>query len=99
MWSWIVYWPEQAQAWVEQGCWLQGQDGKSGGTTTVLRVCEEEQQFVFTGVTSQPVPSLLRGFSAPVKMEVKDQTDDDLIFLLAHDTGKLSAVVLWLKNR
>lgn len=66
---------------------LQDQQGKSGGTTSVLRVCEEEQQFVFTGVKSEPVPSLLRGFSAPVKMEVKGQTDDDLIFLLANDTG------------
>ena len=53
----------------------------------VLRVDQEQQEFVFTDVASEPVPSLLRDFSAPVKMEVKGQTDDDLIFLLAHDTG------------
>jgi hypothetical protein len=53
----------------------------------VLRVDQEEQEFVFTDVASEPVPSLLRDFSAPVKMEVKGQTDEDLIFLLAHDTG------------
>lgn len=53
----------------------------------MLRVDKEEQEFVFTDVASEPVPSLLRDFSAPVKMEVKGQTDEDLIFLLAHDTG------------
>ena len=55
----------------------------------VLRVDQEQQEFVFTDVPSDPVPSLLRDFSAPAKMEVKGQTDDDLIFLLAHDTGLL----------
>ena len=67
-------------------CFLQGSQ-ESGLKSTVLRVDKEEQEFVFTDVASQPVPSLLRDFSAPVKMEVKGQTDEDLIFLLAHDTG------------
>ncbi len=57
----------------------------------MLRVDKEEQEFVFTDVASEPVPSLLRDFSAPVKMEVKGQTDEDLIFLLAHDTGLQAA--------
>lgn len=64
---------------------------ESGQKSTVLRVDQEQQQFVFTDVASEPVPSLLRDFSAPVKMEVKGQTDEDLIFLLAHDTGWLAA--------
>lgn len=34
------------------------------------------------------MPSLLRGYSAPVKMAVEGQTDEDLVFLLAHDTGE-----------
>ena len=58
------------------------------GTSTVLRVEQAQQEFVFTEVPSEPVPSLLRDFSAPVKMEVEGQTDDDLVFLLAHDTGQ-----------
>ena len=37
---------------------------------------------------SRPVPSLLRSYSAPVKMHVEGQTDEDLVFLLAHDTGE-----------
>ncbi len=72
-------------------CFLQG-SSELGQKSTVLRVDKEEQEFVFTDVASEPVPSLLRDFSAPVKMEVKGQTDEDLIFLLAHDTG-LQAVV------
>lgn len=56
------------------------------GTETVLRVTEAEQSFVFEGIDARPVPSLLRGFSAPVRMSVVGQTDEDLVFLLAHDT-------------
>lgn len=52
----------------------------------VLRIEEEEQQFVFEGVAAKPVPSLLRGFSAPVKLDVVGQSDADLAHLLAHDT-------------
>lgn len=60
--------------------------GAELGSETVLRVSEAEQEFVFEGVAAAPVPSLLRGFSAPVKMTVRGQTDEDLVFLLAHDT-------------
>lgn len=56
------------------------------GTETVLRVTDSTQEFVFEGIEARPVPSLLRGFSAPVKMTIQGQTDEDLIFLLAHDT-------------
>ena len=48
---------------------MQG-ESKDLGTSTVLRVDAAEKRFVFEGVTAKPVPSLLRNFSAPVKMEV-----------------------------
>ncbi|MVZ10586.1 DUF3458 domain-containing protein, partial [Enterobacteriaceae bacterium 8376wG6] len=35
----------------------------------VLNVTEAEQTFVFDGVAHKPVPSLLREFSAPVKLD------------------------------
>ena len=38
----------------------------------------------FINVTSQPVPSLLRGFSAPVVLD-HDYSDAELLTLLAHD--------------
>ncbi|MBB83695.1 MAG: aminopeptidase N, partial [Deltaproteobacteria bacterium] len=47
--------------------------GESGGTETerVLELTEAEQTFVFAGLSEEPVPSLLRGFSAPVKLEME----------------------------
>ncbi|PNW83978.1 hypothetical protein CHLRE_04g213250v5 [Chlamydomonas reinhardtii] len=56
------------------------------GTTGVLRFDTAEAVFTFVEVPSEPVPSLLRGFSAPVKMEVSGQSDEHLYFLLAHDS-------------
>jgi len=56
------------------------------GTSTVLRFSAAAQTFVFTNVSARPVPSLLRNFSAPVKMELPGQTPDDLLFLLANDS-------------
>lgn len=49
----------------------------------VLDVTEDEQTFVFENVSEKPVPSLLREFSAPVKLEY-DYSDDELIFLMVH---------------
>ncbi|PSC69009.1 puromycin-sensitive aminopeptidase isoform X1 [Micractinium conductrix] len=64
--------------------------GKPLGTETVLRVTEAEQEFVFEGVKVAPVPSLLRGFSAPVHLTVEGQSDEDLLHILAHDTDSFN---------
>ncbi|MFZ0018701.1 MAG: aminopeptidase N [Acetobacteraceae bacterium] len=45
---------------------------------------ETEQSFAFDDVPERPVPSLLRGFSAPVKLS--DVPVAQLQFLAAHDT-------------
>ncbi|WP_262298460.1 aminopeptidase N [Microvirga sesbaniae] len=44
-----------------------------------------QDSITFTGVTSRPVPSLLRGFSAPVKLSL-DLPNEELLVLLRHDT-------------
>ena len=49
----------------------------------VLNVTQAEQTFVFDNVYFQPVPSLLRDFSAPVKLEYK-WSDQQLTFLMRH---------------
>jgi aminopeptidase N len=51
-------------------------DGESGpgAVSRVLEVTDAEQRFTFTGMAERPVPSLLRGFSAPVIVE-GDATD------------------------
>lgn len=50
----------------------------------VLDVMEAEQTFVFDHIAEKPVPSLLRGFSAPVKLQY-DYSRDELVFLMTHD--------------
>ena len=52
--------------------------------TLVLAFTEAEQTFVFSGVEEHPVPSLLRGFSAPVHVRY-DYSDSELTHLLAYD--------------
>ncbi|EOS96576.1 aminopeptidase N [Erwinia tracheiphila] len=49
----------------------------------VLNVTDEFQSFVFDNVTCQPVPSLLREFSAPVKLDY-NWSDAQLTFLMRH---------------
>jgi aminopeptidase N len=46
---------------------------------------EASETLTFPGYASEPVPSLLRGFSAPVVLDY-DYTDTQLLTLLAHDT-------------
>ena len=54
-------------------------------TEAVLLLTEAEQTFPLEGVTEAVVPSLLRGFSAPVHLNYP-YSDDDLLLLLAHDS-------------
>lgn len=55
----------------------------------VLDVKEAEQTFVFENVDEQPVPSLLREFSAPVKLEY-NYSDEELIFLMVNARNEFS---------
>ncbi|TOG77164.1 aminopeptidase N [Vibrio parahaemolyticus] len=52
----------------------------------VLDIKQDKQTFVFENVVEQPVPSLLREFSAPVKLEY-DYSDAELLFLMKHATN------------
>lgn len=51
----------------------------------ILQLTEPEQAFTFEGLAEQPVISILRGFSAPVKL-VMERSLDELAFLLSHDS-------------
>ncbi|AMB75306.1 aminopeptidase N [Pantoea ananatis] len=55
----------------------------------VLNVTEEFQTFIFDNVYFQPVPSLLREFSAPVKLDYK-WSDAQLTFLMRHASNDFS---------
>jgi len=69
----------------------QGQDITlaNGEATEVLNVTEPKQSFSFKGLNAKPVPSLLRGFSAPVKLFYPYQRDE-LMFLMANDSDGFS---------
>ena len=60
-------------------------EAAAGGTSRVLSVTEAEQTFTFVDVAQQPLPSLLRGFSAPVKLSFP-YSRDQLMFLMQHDS-------------
>jgi aminopeptidase N len=68
---------------------LEGEPAAQAGTR-VLLLNAAEQRFVFDDVAAAPTASLLRGFSAPVKLSGVSQ--DALRFLAAHDTD---AFVRW----
>ncbi len=53
-------------------------------THRVLLLSESEQSFVFEQVRERPVPSLLRGFSAPVKLDYA-YSREDLCALMSRD--------------
>jgi aminopeptidase N len=53
--------------------------------TRVLSLTQAEQSFTFVNISERPLPSLLRNFSAPVKVHY-DYTDAQLAFLISHDS-------------
>ena len=57
----------------------------AGDTSQVVEITEPSQTVTFEGVTERPVPSLLRGFSAPVKLNCRYGLDE-LGFLMSHDS-------------
>ena len=60
--------------------------GESVGSATsqTLHLRAAEESFCFTGVDEEPVPALLRGFSAPVKLEYPYR-HEQLALLMAHE--------------
>jgi len=62
---------------------LEGADGAP--TERVLELTEPEQTFEFLDVDERPIPSLLRQFSAPVKLRF-DYSRDDLAVLMQRDS-------------
>jgi aminopeptidase N len=55
----------------------------------VLELTQPSQSFVFTDVADRPIPSLNRGFSAPIKLSLPMEADD-LRFLAAHDSDSFN---------
>jgi aminopeptidase N len=61
------------------------QDSDRASDEVILQLTQPEQAFIFEGLAEQPVVSLLRGFSAPVKLAM-ERSLDELAFLLSYDS-------------
>jgi aminopeptidase N len=65
---------------------LRGEDETDEVTTTkTLRFSDASATYVFEDVPEKPTPSILRDFSAPVRLST-DLEKEDLIFLMANDS-------------
>ena len=62
---------------------LQG-EAVAGESSRVISITAAEQVVTFVDVAEHPLPSLLRGFSAPVKLSFS-YSRDQLMFLMQHD--------------
>ncbi|MHA7853229.1 aminopeptidase N [Marinobacter shengliensis] len=61
-----------------------GAEDSNGSFERVLELTETQHSFEFHGVKERPVPSLLRDFSAPVRVHYP-WTREQLLFLMSHD--------------
>ena len=68
---------------------LEGEPSPGGEATRVLELTQPEETFHFTGLRQEPIPSLLRGFSAPVRLRVA-RTREELAFLMGRDSDPFS---------
>jgi aminopeptidase N len=66
-------------------------DPKTGTeiTAEILHLKEFSQSFIFKNISQKPIPSLLRDFSAPVKLKFA-YSIEDLIFLATHDPNEFN---------
>jgi aminopeptidase N len=60
------------------------------GSERLLHLTATTQSFVFNDIAAEPVPSLLRNFSAPVYLDF-DYTPEQLTLLLAHESDPFNA--------
>ena len=61
-----------------------GANEQDGPLERVLELTESEHRFEFHGLAERPVPSLLRDFSAPVRVQYP-WSREQLLFLMSHD--------------
>lgn len=88
--------PEKEPLLIPLAMGLLGQDGSelpctlageavAGPKTRLLTLRQAEERFTFSGLAAKPVPALLRGFSAPVKLSYPYE-HDEFVRLLTHES-------------
>jgi aminopeptidase N len=81
--------PQKAPQVIPVAMGLIGADGTEVAPTQVLALDRPQVTLAFKGLTARPVPSLLRGGSAPVRLD-HDPQPGALAHLLAHDTDPVA---------
>ena len=56
-------------------------------------IFQKEEEFIFNNVPERPVPSLLRGYSAPIRLD-SELTESDLYLLLANYSDEFNRFLL-----
>ncbi|GAA4454962.1 aminopeptidase N [Novipirellula rosea] len=64
-----------------------GEEIEQHGGVVMLQT--ESETYTFGGLTAKPIASVLRGFSAPVRLRMQ-RSNQDLAFLMAHDTDSFN---------
>ncbi len=62
---------------------------EQGDTEQVLHIKQPREVYRFNNIEERPLPSILRGFSAPVRVKY-DYTRDDLVFLMQYDSDSFN---------
>jgi aminopeptidase N len=81
--------PQKAPMLIPVAMGLIGPDGAEVAPTQVLGLDRPQMTVAFPGLKARPVPSLLRGGSAPVILEHRARPGD-LAHLMAHDTDPVA---------
>jgi len=68
---------------------INAESKNSNLTTRVLSLHQENQSFIFENISDKPVPSIGRGFSAPVKIS-NDMSRQEMAFLFANDSDEFN---------
>lgn len=76
--------PDKKPMYIPVSIGLIGPDG-ADITTELLHLRQEHEVFTLKNIHQKPIPSILRGFSAPVTLKTELE-DEDLQFLMVHDS-------------
>jgi len=68
---------------------LEGEEGVHLDELRIISLTKQHQTLRFINVKTKPTPSLLRGFSAPVKVKM-DRSNEELSFLMAKDNDSFN---------
>ncbi|MDJ0822075.1 MAG: aminopeptidase N [Paracoccaceae bacterium] len=77
--------PEKAPMVIPMAVGLLNENGDEVRGTDVFELTETSGKMVFEGLATRPIPSINRGFAAPIVVR-RDQSREERAFLLAHDT-------------